>query len=156
MLDKGSCLCVLGMGVGVVGASGKGFFVSSCPFLRLKTCLLLPLPAKLNGTNGKEAETNASQWKKTGYGVKAKPKTGVRRGAGAFSFSVVKEDGGTGTGRGWSADCTPVGVVWQSNHSKLRSVVVGLLYHTPQHQTYPSSYSRTVLRHSLSLRVSTL
>jgi hypothetical protein len=144
MLDKGSCLCALGVGVGAVGASGNGLSCLVLSFPKVKDVPAAPA-AKLNGTKGGRSESQPME--KTGYGVKAKPKTGVRTGAGPFSFSVVKEDGGTGTGRGWSADCTPVRVVWQSNHRRLRSAVVGLLI---RHHTYRSSYSRTVAPHSLS------
>jgi hypothetical protein len=97
MLDKGSCLCVLGVGVGVVGASGNGLSCLVLSFPEVKDLPALPLPAKSMAL--REGGRSESQpMRKTGYGVKANPKTGVRTGAGAFSVSVVKENGGTGLG----------------------------------------------------------
>jgi hypothetical protein len=114
-----------------------------------------PLPAKLNGTNGKGAEAKARQWKKLAAELRpSQTKNGrADRGRGPFLFCRR----GTGTGRGWSADCTPVRVVWQSNHSRLRSAVVG---RTTLSYTVTPYLSFLLLMYgtpsSLSLRVSNL
>jgi hypothetical protein len=81
---------------------------TACLVLRLKTCLLLPLPAKLNGTNGKEAEQNysktvnplrtakASHWKKLATELRPDPKRACGQGLGPFPFLSSRRTAGLG------------------------------------------------------------
>ena len=74
-----------------------------------------PLPAKLNGTNGKGAEAKARQWKKLAAELRPSQTKNGRADRGWGLFLFCRQGGRRDwdwTGRGWSADCTPVRVVW--------------------------------------------